>query len=119
MTRRSPHGGGGGLVLAHAYLADLSTDAGRPREALERLESLLKSQSYPRERRPLLQPAVLSAARAELALGDLAAAQGYGSAAREMAEYSARGADSSADVGDTLVLLARVEPRQVLDELGS
>jgi eukaryotic-like serine/threonine-protein kinase len=105
---RNPSGGGG-LARAHAYLADLDTDEGRPRDALSRLGSFLKSQQYPRERRIVLQPAVLSAARASLALGDLAAARNYGGDARDMAERSARGADTSADVGDTLVVLARVE----------
>ena len=102
-------GGGGHVAKAYAYVADLDTEAGRPQVALRRLESFLKSQQYPNERRSVFQPALLSAARAALAVGNLGAARAYGSDAREMADQRARSADSSADVGDALVVLARIE----------
>jgi len=102
----------GGLRLAQAYghLTDLDTRSGRPADARARVELFLKAEGYPRERaKVVLEPALLSAARATLELGDLTAAQGYADDARAIAEHSARGTDTSADVADVLMVLARLD----------
>ncbi|HXW73753.1 MAG TPA: protein kinase [Steroidobacteraceae bacterium] len=103
-------GGGAGLSEGYAYLADLDTSSGQPAAARRRIEGFLKSEHYPQERtRIILEPALISAARATFALGDFAAAESYADDARSIAERSARGTDTSADVGDALMVLARID----------
>jgi tetratricopeptide (TPR) repeat protein len=106
---KNPYGGGQ-LSWAYAYLADLDTNAGQPDAARARLEGFLRSEHYAQSRtKVVLAPALLSAARAAFALGDFAAARTYADDARTIAERAARSADSSADVGDTLMMLARID----------
>jgi eukaryotic-like serine/threonine-protein kinase len=106
---KNPYGGGQ-LSLAYAYLSDLDTDAGEPAAARARLEEFLRSQHYAESRtKVVLEPSLLSASRAAFALGDFAAARTYADDARTIAERAARSADSSADVGDTLMMLARID----------
>jgi serine/threonine-protein kinase len=106
---RNPQGGGQ-LSHAYAYLADLDTDTGHPDTARARIEGFLLSEHYaPGGTNTVLEPALLSAARATFALGDLAASQRYANEAYAIAERSARGPETSADVGDALVMLARID----------
>jgi tetratricopeptide (TPR) repeat protein len=98
-----------GLSQANASLADLDTSSGHADTARRRLEAYLAAAGYARERtKPILQPVLVSAARAALAQGDAAAAQRYADDALAIASKNARGPDSSADVGETLLLMARI-----------
>jgi hypothetical protein len=98
------------LAESTAYLADIDVRTGHADAARQRLEKFLASYGYPRTPAQVpLRPALLSAARATLALGDLPAAEAYARAALRIAESVARGPDTSADVGESLLVLARIE----------
>jgi len=106
---RNAAGRAGALAQAQGLLADLETRAGEPQAARGRLDSYLKSAGYAQERtKTILEPALVSAARTTLALGDLAAAESYANDALVIAQKSARARDSSADVGEVLMLLAQL-----------
>lgn len=105
-------GGGSMRFMAesNAYLADIDVQTAHPDAARERLEKFLASYGYPQTPAQVpLQPALLSAARAALALGDFRAAEIYARDALHIAESVARGPDTSADVGESLLVLARIE----------
>jgi hypothetical protein len=77
--------------------------------ARQRLEKFLGSQGYPRTPAQVaLQAALLSAARATLDVGDLSAAETYARDALRTAESVARGPATSADVGESLLVLAEI-----------
>ena len=97
------------LAQAQGLLADLETDIGQPEAAHRRLDTFLNSMGYSQERSKLiLEPALISAGRAMLALGDIARGESYANDALKIAERAARAPDSSADVGEVLMLLARL-----------
>jgi serine/threonine-protein kinase len=103
-------GRAGALAQAQGLLADLETRTGQPEAARRRLDAFLKSAEYSQERtKAILEPALVSAARTTLALGDLTAAESYANDALVIAEKSARARDSSADVGEVLMLLAQLK----------
>ncbi len=98
------------LAESNAYLADLDVQTGQAEAARQLLEKFLARYDYPRTPAQVsLRPAVLSAARASLAVGDLRAAEVYARDALRLAESVARGPDTSADVGESLLVLARIE----------
>jgi serine/threonine protein kinase len=98
------------LAESNAHLADLETRTGHADAARQRLEGFLGSQGYPQSRAQVaLQAALLGAARATLAVGDLQAAETYASDALRIAESVARGPDTSADVGENLLVLAQIK----------
>ncbi len=109
----SKHETGGGsmrfLSESNSYLAELDIQAGNADAARQRLEKFLASEGYPKTAPTPLRPAILSAARAMLAVGDLPAAERYARDALRIAESVARGPDTSADVGESLLVLARIE----------
>jgi eukaryotic-like serine/threonine-protein kinase len=106
---RNPNARAGALAQAQGLLADLETGIGRPEAAHRRLDAFLNSMGYSQDRSKLiLEPALVSAARAMLALGALARGESYANDALEIAERTARARDSSADVGEVLMLLARL-----------
>jgi len=106
---RNPNARAGALAQAQGLLADLETGIGQPEAAHRRLDTFLNSMGYSQDRSKLiLEPALVSAARAMLALGDLARGESYANDALEIAERTARARDSSADVGEVLMLLARL-----------
>ena len=95
---------------SNAHLADLDTQTGHPDEGRQRLETFLASQGYPLTPAPVaLQPALLSAARVTLVLKDFRTAENYARDALRISESLARGPDTSADVGESLLVLARIE----------
>ncbi len=99
-----------GLAESNAYLADLDVQTGHADAARQLLEKFFARYNYPRTpAQASLRPAVLSAARATLALGDLPAAEVYARDALRLAESVARGSATSADVGESLLVLARIE----------
>jgi serine/threonine-protein kinase len=98
------------LAESNAYLADIDVQSGHADAARQRLEKLLASYGYPRTPAQVpLRPALLSAARATLVLGDLRTAEAYARDSLRIAESVARGPDTSADVGESLLVLARIE----------
>lgn len=98
------------LADSNAHLADIDTQTGHADAARQRLEKFLASQGYPRTPAEVhLQVALLSAARATLMLGDFQAAGTYARDALRLAESVARGPDTSADVGESLLVLAQIE----------
>lgn len=100
----------GALAQAHALLADLETRSGQATDAKRRLDVFLRSTGYPQDRSSLtLSPALLSAARARLALGENADAERFAADALAIEERSARGRETSERVGESLVLLARLK----------
>jgi len=107
------HETGGGsmrfLAESNSYLADLDVRTGHADAARQRIEKLLASEGYPRTRATPLRPAILSAARAALAAGDFQVAETYARDALRIAESVARGPDTSADVGESLLVLAGIE----------
>jgi len=120
------HEKGGGsmrfLAESNSYLADLDVRGGHADAARQRLEKFLASQGYPQTAATPLRPAILSAARATLALGDLRAAETYARDALRIAESVSRGPDTSADVGESLLVLARIEraenhPKEIRQQL--
>ena len=101
------------LAESNAYLADIDIRTGHAEAARQRLEKFLASYGYPRTAVQVpLRPALLSAARATLALGDVRSAETYAHEALRIAESVARGPDTSADVGESLFVLARIERAQ-------
>jgi serine/threonine-protein kinase len=101
------------LAESHAYLADIDVQTGHADAARQRLTKFLTPYGYPRTPAQVpLRPALLSAARATLALGDLRAAETYAHDALRIAEAVARGPETSADVGESLLVLARIERAQ-------
>jgi serine/threonine protein kinase len=106
-----PNGGATPRFLAesNAHLADLDMHTGHADAARQRLEKFLGSQGYPRTPAQVaLQAALLSAARATLDVGDLSAAETYARDALRTAESVARGPATSADVGESLLVLAEI-----------
>ena len=98
------------LADSDAHLADLDTQTGHADAARQRLEKFFASQGYPRTPAQVsLLFALLSAARATLALQDFGAAETYARDALRLAESVARGPDTSADVGESLLVLARIK----------
>jgi serine/threonine-protein kinase len=98
------------LAEAQAFLADVEIESGQPAEAERRLEAFLHSAGYPQERAKLtLGPALASAARARLALGELEEAQPLIDDALTIAERTARGPETSEYVGEILALRARLQ----------
>jgi eukaryotic-like serine/threonine-protein kinase len=101
------------LAESNAYLADIEIRSGDPAAARQRLEGFLASQGYPgTASHALLQSAILTTARADLRLGDLAAAESYARDALHIAESTSRGPDTSADVGESLLVLAQIKRAQ-------
>jgi eukaryotic-like serine/threonine-protein kinase len=107
------HESGGGsmrfLSESHGYLADLEVRGGHADAARQRLEKFLASQGYPKNSSIPLRPAILAAARATLAVGDLSAAEKYARDALRVAESVSLRPDTNADVGESLLVLARIE----------
>jgi|SRR5580658_7433931 serine/threonine protein kinase len=98
------------LADSNAHLANLDTRTGLPDAARRRLDLFFASQGYPQTpAQPYLLPALLAAARADLELGDLRGAETHARDALRIAESVARGPDTSADVGESLFMLARIE----------
>ena len=98
------------LAQSNAYLADVDVQTGHADAARQRLEKFLARYGYPQTPAQVsLRPAVLGAAQATLALGDLRTAEVYARDALRLAESVARGPDTSADVGESLLVLARIE----------
>ncbi len=98
------------LAEANAHLANLDIRNGHADAARHRLAEFLASQSYSRGSSQLsLQPALLGSARVALTLGDLPAAEDYARDALRAAEAVARGPDTSADVGESLLMMARIK----------
>lgn len=98
------------LADSNAHLANLDTRTGHADAARQRLSAFFASQGYPQTpARLYLLPALLAAAQASLDLGDLRAAETYARDALRIAESVARGPDTSADVGESLLVLARIE----------
>ncbi|HEY4210261.1 MAG TPA: serine/threonine-protein kinase [Steroidobacteraceae bacterium] len=107
--------GGGSMRFlseSNSYLADLDVREGHADAARQRLEKFLASQGYPRTPATPLRPAILSAARAALAARDFQAAEKYAREALRIAESVSRGPDTSADVGESLLVLARIARAQ-------
>ena len=107
------HETGGGsmrfLAESNSYLADLDVRGGHADVARQRIEKFLASEGYPRTAATPLRPAILTAARVALAVGDFQAAESYARDALRIAESVARGPETSADVGESLLVLARIE----------
>src|SRR5581483_2023330 len=107
------HESGGGsmrfLAESNSYLAELDVQGGHADAARQRLEKLFASEGYPQTPATPLRPAILSAARATLVLGDFRAAETYVRDALRIAESVSRGPDTSADVGESLLVLAQIE----------
>jgi tetratricopeptide (TPR) repeat protein len=109
LMSRNPNARGGALAQAQGLLADLETGIGQPQVAQRRLDSFLNSMGYSQDRSKLiLEPALVSAARAMLALGDIARGDSYANDALNIAQRTARAQESSADVGEVLMLLAQL-----------
>jgi eukaryotic-like serine/threonine-protein kinase len=103
------------LAQAHALLADIEVRTGQADAAQRRLQGFLSFAGYPQDRRMgILAPALASAARTKIALGDAASARSYAEDALAIAEANARSPSSSADVGEVLVILAQL--RMVANE---
>jgi serine/threonine-protein kinase len=110
--------GGGEIAQANAYLADLDAHEGDAAAARARLNAYLQSAGYAGDHtRVILEPVLLSAARAALRLDDMSAAQAYAHDALAIAERVARAPDSSADVGEILLLMASLRPEQARELL--
>ena len=102
-------GRAGALAQAQGLLADIEIGRGEPEAARRRLDSFLNSAGYAQDRfKQILEPALLGEARVMLALGDLARGDSYAQDALKIAERTARTQDSSADVGEVLIVLARL-----------
>lgn len=98
------------LALAHGLLANIEVHAGQAEAARSHLEAFLQSAGYQRAHPTvILWPALASAASTLLALGDLAKAEIYADDALVAAEKSARNRNSSADVGEVLMILAQIK----------
>ena len=106
---RNPNARAGALAQAQGLLADLEIGIGRPEAAHRRLDTFLNSMGYSQDRSKLiLEPALVSAGRAMLALGDVARGESYANNALNISQRTARAQDSSADVGEVLMLLAQL-----------
>ena len=97
-------------VLIESVRVDWDIADGRLAEAAQRIAALLahrsmKNADHVRPRRLTL----MLAARIGLARRDFAAAAGHAREALELAEASARGADTSADVGEALLLQSGIQ----------
>jgi hypothetical protein len=101
-----------GLAQAHGLLAQIDIRAGNAAAARARIETFLHSAGYPAAApTPVLEPALEGAALAALAGSDFAAAETFASQALALAEVSARGSESSADVGEMLMVLGDLRVR--------
>ena len=84
-----------------------------PRPPLNSANAALAAIGAPRRRKPLDDTRLSElAARAALALGRSAEAEQFAHQALSIAEAVARGPDTSADVGEALLLLAKAEIAQ-------
>jgi hypothetical protein len=102
--------GGGAIAEANAHLADLETGTGNPSAARARLQVFPESAGYGQgPPKMTLKPVLVSAGRAELALGEFSAAQAHVADALALAEKVARRPDSSADVGEILMTMAHIK----------
>jgi eukaryotic-like serine/threonine-protein kinase len=98
------------LADSNAHLAELDIHAGHADAAGRRLDEFLASQNYPHSPAQLyLLPVLLAAAQARLDLGDFPVAEVYARDALRIAESVARGPDTSADVGESVLVLARIK----------
>ena len=100
-------------VLVESVRVDWDIADGRLEEAAQRIAALLAQESMqsPDHVRPR-RLAQMLAARIGLERRDFAAAAGHAREALALAEASARGADTSADVGEALLLQARIQAAQ-------
>jgi tetratricopeptide (TPR) repeat protein len=95
-------------VLVDSLRAELDMREGKPQTADRRAEQLVRTLAELKFNRPRSHYLASSlASRTALAVGDAARAIEYASAALRLVEPIARGPDTSADVGDALLLLAR------------
>jgi serine/threonine-protein kinase len=95
-------------VLVDSVRTELDMREGEPQTADRRAEQLVRTLADLKFKRPRSNYlALLLASRAALAVGDAARAIEHARAALRIVEPIARAPDTSADVGDTLLLLAR------------
>jgi tetratricopeptide (TPR) repeat protein len=95
-------------VLVDSIKSELDLREGEPQRADRRAEQLVRTLAELKFTRPRSNYiASLLAARTALAVGDAPRAIDHARAALRIVEPIARGPDTSADVGDTLLLLAR------------
>ncbi|MFL6601792.1 MAG: serine/threonine protein kinase [Steroidobacteraceae bacterium] len=95
-------------VLVDSIRAELDVREARPQAADRRAEQLLQTLNQLKFNRPRSKYLASSlASRTALAVGDPARAMEHARAALRVVEPIARGPDTSADVGDALLLLAR------------
>jgi serine/threonine-protein kinase len=100
----------GTRVHSETIRVQLDLREGRADAADRRAASLLKEIGYPKVDRPRTALLAVSlAARAALANGDAARSARYAQEALDLALPMARGPETSADVGEALVLLARAK----------
>jgi tetratricopeptide (TPR) repeat protein len=98
------------LAQAQAQLADIEIRSGEAPQAATRLQQFLATKNYPaRPAVAILQPVLARAAEASLSMGQLDMATKYSRDALALAQSLARGPDTSADVGEMLVLQAQVK----------
>ncbi len=114
--RRDPVRNEGFLWSVAVSRAELLLHTGQAAAAQQVLQTLFKQIDYPAQTTSwVLRVALPVAAETALALQDPAGAKAYASAAVTLARQAARDVNQSADVGRSMVLLARAEHAQSED----